>query len=121
MAKERDASSLPAAEKSSEDGSITRIRTVVSMFSGCGGMDLGFSGGFNYGGNQYPTESMEKQFDQQKFPPNCLVQLVIPAAAIEAMTERLITLGYTDSVTYLPIHSLYGRSSLPFGECKIST
>lgn len=27
--------------------------TVVSLFSGCGGMDLGFKGGFNFLGNKY--------------------------------------------------------------------
>ncbi len=29
--------------------------TVVSMFSGCGGMDLGFSGGFEIFGQRYPS------------------------------------------------------------------
>ena len=28
-------------------------RTVVSLFSGCGGMDLGFRGGFSFGGESY--------------------------------------------------------------------
>ena len=28
-------------------------RTVVSLFSGCGGMDLGFRGGFSFGGSFY--------------------------------------------------------------------
>jgi site-specific DNA-cytosine methylase len=27
--------------------------TVVSLFSGCGGMDLGFSGGFEFLGKKY--------------------------------------------------------------------
>ncbi len=30
-----------------------KTHSVVSMFSGCGGMDLGFSGGFNFLGNYY--------------------------------------------------------------------
>jgi DNA (cytosine-5)-methyltransferase 1 len=32
---------------------ITKIYTVVSMFSGCGGMDLGFKGGFDIFGKHY--------------------------------------------------------------------
>jgi len=28
--------------------------SVVSLFSGCGGMDLGFSGGFDFLGKYYP-------------------------------------------------------------------
>lgn len=33
--------------------------TVVSMFSGCGGMDLGFRGGFKIFGRRYPTLPFE--------------------------------------------------------------
>jgi DNA (cytosine-5)-methyltransferase 1 len=32
---------------------------VVSMFSGCGGMDLGFAGGFSSGGQRYATQPFE--------------------------------------------------------------
>ena len=34
--------------------SLKQPLTVVSMFSGCGGMDLGFTGGFNFMGSSYP-------------------------------------------------------------------
>jgi len=40
----------PAAPKKAK---ITRPLTVVSMFSGCGGMDLGFTGGFRFLGKSY--------------------------------------------------------------------
>lgn len=33
---------------------LNRPLTVISMFSGCGGMDLGFKGGFNFLGQHYP-------------------------------------------------------------------
>ncbi len=33
--------------------SVTKIYSVVSMFSGCGGMDLGFRGGFDFLGEKY--------------------------------------------------------------------
>ena len=34
----------------------TQRRTVVSLFSGCGGMDLGFLGGFRFGGKFYQQQ-----------------------------------------------------------------
>ena len=34
-------------------GEPVKRRSVVSLFSGCGGMDLGFQGGFSFGGKQY--------------------------------------------------------------------
>ena len=34
--------------------SLKKPLTVVSMFSGCGGMDLGFTGGFEFMGRSYP-------------------------------------------------------------------
>ena len=34
-------------------GASVQKYTVVSMFSGCGGMDLGFLGGFRFGGRYY--------------------------------------------------------------------
>lgn len=33
--------------------------TVVSLFAGCGGMDLGFKGGFNFLGNHYPEHPFD--------------------------------------------------------------
>ncbi len=33
--------------------------TVVSMFSGCGGMDLGFTGGFGVLGKPYPAQPFD--------------------------------------------------------------
>lgn len=34
---------------------LTKPLTVISMFSGCGGMDLGFTGGFEFLGRQYKS------------------------------------------------------------------
>jgi DNA (cytosine-5)-methyltransferase 1 len=36
------------------ENAAERSYTVVSMFSGCGGMDLGFLGGFRFLGREYP-------------------------------------------------------------------
>lgn len=43
----------PAAEVLKENGKAAKKFTVVSMFSGCGGMDLGFTGGFEVFGRRY--------------------------------------------------------------------
>jgi len=32
---------------------------VISLFSGCGGMDLGFKGGFDFLGNRYSENPFE--------------------------------------------------------------
>lgn len=37
----------------------TEHNTVVSLFSGCGGMDLGFIGGFDFLGNHYPSTGFD--------------------------------------------------------------
>ena len=37
----------------SQAGAAAAKHTVVSLFSGCGGMDLGFRGGFSFGGKRY--------------------------------------------------------------------
>lgn len=34
---------------------VTKEREIVSMFAGCGGLDLGFQGNFTYLGNHYPS------------------------------------------------------------------
>jgi DNA (cytosine-5)-methyltransferase 1 len=32
---------------------------VISLFSGCGGMDLGFVGGFDFLGSHYPVQDLK--------------------------------------------------------------
>jgi DNA (cytosine-5)-methyltransferase 1 len=44
---------LKKGKKPPASGKITKIYTVVSLFSGCGGMDLGFRGGFDVFGKSY--------------------------------------------------------------------
>jgi DNA (cytosine-5)-methyltransferase 1 len=46
-------------EGANENGKATRKFTVVSLFSGCGGMDLGFSGGFEIFGRRYRSLPFE--------------------------------------------------------------
>ncbi len=50
---ERD--SAPVTALSVEDPTYT----VVSLFSGCGGLDLGFKGGFSFLGREYPSHPFD--------------------------------------------------------------
>ena len=49
----RGPSSGIARRAESQAGTAAAKHTVVSLFSGCGGMDLGFRGGFSFGGKRY--------------------------------------------------------------------
>ncbi len=42
----------------SQSGSQRKFK-ILSLFSGCGGLDLGFSGGFSFLGKKYPKRSFE--------------------------------------------------------------
>src|SRR5574343_1455627 len=46
------------------------------------------------------TQPMEDQFDARGFPPDALQKIVIPKQDIQELTDRLVTIGYTDSVSY---------------------
>ncbi|MDR1312878.1 MAG: DNA cytosine methyltransferase [Deltaproteobacteria bacterium] len=45
--------------------------SVVSLFSGCGGMDLGFAGGFEFLGRRYPETGMEVVWANDANPAAC--------------------------------------------------
>lgn len=49
----------PAGSNGSGNGNGVKKFTVVSMFSGCGGMDLGFTGGFEIFGRRYKSLPFE--------------------------------------------------------------
>lgn len=49
----------PVRKRSPKNSSKANDATVVSLFSGCGGMDLGFIGGFDFLGEQYPKTGFE--------------------------------------------------------------
>lgn len=44
---------------------------VVSLFSGCGGMDLGFEGGFNFLNKRYPKNKLEVIWANDIDKPSC--------------------------------------------------
>lgn len=49
----------PIESNSNGNGKAAKKYTVVSMFSGCGGMDLGFAGGFEIFGRRYRSLPFE--------------------------------------------------------------
>lgn len=49
----------------------TRPLTVISLFSGCGGMDLGFTGGFDFLGKKYPRTGFEIIWANEISPAAC--------------------------------------------------
>jgi len=51
--------------------SATRF-SVVSLFSGCGGMDLGFVGGFDFLGKHYPRNGFEITWANEINPAACV-------------------------------------------------
>lgn len=48
-----------SAKSVNDGGTAAKKHTVVSMFSGCGGMDLGFTGGFEVFGQRYRSLPFE--------------------------------------------------------------
>lgn len=53
------------------NGRLTRKHSVISMFSGCGGMDLGFTGGFEVFGRRYRTLPFEIIWANDLNPEAC--------------------------------------------------
>lgn len=51
-------------------------------------------------------DPMEKQYDVNNFPVDCLVKLVVPKLKIDELGARLLQIGYTDSVSYPDLHGL---------------
>ena len=42
-------------------------KTIVSLFSGCGGLDLGFTGGFTFRGQNYNRLNTEIVLGRRKY------------------------------------------------------
>jgi len=49
----------PVRKRAPKNGTRTVNASIVSLFSGCGGMDLGFIGGFSFLGTNYPKTGFE--------------------------------------------------------------
>ena len=51
-------------------------------------------------------DAMEDQYDKDGFPADSLSKLVVPKQKISELSERLLRIGYTDSVSYPDLHGL---------------
>jgi hypothetical protein len=52
------------------------------------------------------TTSVESIYESKKFPKDCLFKVRVKVADIKVMLETLISIGYTDSVSYPDMHGL---------------
>jgi len=69
--KEEYQPSKKLAEVGNENGKLAKKHSVISMFSGCGGMDLGFTGGFEVFGRRYRTLPFEIIWANDLNPEAC--------------------------------------------------
>ena len=49
---------------------------------------------------------MEVSYDKADFPRNCLKKLIIEKSKIEKLLDNLLSIGFTDSVSYPDLHGL---------------
>ncbi|MDE2125602.1 MAG: DNA (cytosine-5-)-methyltransferase [Armatimonadetes bacterium] len=56
---------------SSAQAHLSRLHSVVSLFSGCGGLDLGFTGGFQFLGREYDALPFEIKWANDVNPNAC--------------------------------------------------
>ena len=56
-----------------------------------------------FGKSKLPMETI---YDKEDFPKDCLVKVVIPGGSQDDLLEKLIAIGYTDSVAYPDLHGL---------------
>jgi DNA (cytosine-5)-methyltransferase 1 len=61
----------PVRKRAPKSGARSVYATVVSLFSGCGGMDLGFIGGFDFLGTKYPETGFEIIWANEINPAAC--------------------------------------------------
>ncbi len=52
------------------------------------------------------TNSMEDMYEKDAFPAGCLIKIVVPSDKIKPVLQSLISIGYTDSVSYPDLHGL---------------
>ena len=61
----------PVRKRAPKKGARSACATVVSLFSGCGGMDLGFIGGFDFLGTNYSKTGFEIIWANEINPAAC--------------------------------------------------
>ncbi|MDR1061654.1 MAG: DNA cytosine methyltransferase [Clostridiales bacterium] len=69
--------------------------TVISLFSGCGGMDLGFVGGFDFLGSHYPKTGFEIIWANEISPAACKTYR-------QNLGDHIIAADVNDAIGRLP-------------------
>lgn len=61
------------------------------------------------------TRSMEEAFEKDKYPSHCLSKLIIPKESIGSLLDDLLSIGFTDSVSYPDLQGLAMEIKRSFG------
>jgi DNA (cytosine-5)-methyltransferase 1 len=61
----------PVRKRTPKNCAKSQTATVISLFSGCGGLDLGFVGGFNFLGSYYPETGFKIIWANEVNPSAC--------------------------------------------------
>ncbi|HEV7643506.1 MAG TPA: hypothetical protein VGO50_06120 [Pyrinomonadaceae bacterium] len=61
------------------------------------------------------TESMETCFTKHTFAPESLIKIVVAKNDIKPMMQNVLSVGYTDTVTYPDLHGLAMELKRHFG------
>jgi len=85
----------PVQKRSSKNTARNNYATVVSLFSGCGGMDLGFVGGFEFLGENYPKTGFEIIWANEINPSACKTYQ-------QNIGEHIINADINDVIDQLP-------------------
>jgi DNA (cytosine-5)-methyltransferase 1 len=85
----------PARKRASKNCAEISTATVISLFSGCGGMDLGFIGGFNFLGLNYPKTGFEIIWANEINPAACKTYK-------QNLGDHVITADINDVIEQMP-------------------
>ena len=85
----------PVRKRAPKKNTQTIPATIVSLFSGCGGMDLGFIGGFDFLGAKYPKTGFEIIWANEINPAACKTYK-------QNIGEHIINADINDVIDQLP-------------------
>ena len=85
----------PVRKRAPKNGVYTVNASVVSLFSGCGGMDLGFIGGFDFLGTNYPRTGFEVIWANDVNSAAC-------ATYMHNIGDHIIWADFNDVINQLP-------------------
>ena len=85
----------PVRKRAPKSGGYSVQASVVSLFSGCGGMDLGFIGGFDFLGTNYPRTGFEVIWANDVNAAAC-------ATYKQNIGEHIVCADFSDVIDQLP-------------------